>query len=709
MRRIVQSSWAAWALAGLSLPLAAQPGVTTVRIQSSPAGAPFYIDGTRYVDAVTLPWVTGSRHTLDAVSPSTPLQLPVEYAFVSWGDSKGLWSATSSSVTVTASPTISQYTVTYNASYRVQIDIPDPAMGSIKYNSQDWNLAVQYFTPGTELLLQATPQPGWLFSSWGPEFLPFGPSPHPGQIRVKVDTPLTLRPWFGRARVVAFDTVPAGLNVYIDRSLSPTPTTRDWAFGGQYPLSAPDAQQDKFGQWWMFDSWSSGGAQTHVYTVTEAGNFGLTASFKRGYQAIFETSPYGLRLNIDGRENWPTYLFTWAVDSVKKVVAPLEQVDASGRRWRFVQWEHGGEAAQSVTVKGDLRWKAVYERQPRLTVESVPTGLSFTVDGQLCRTPCQFDRAPGTVLSIAASPTIPLTADSRLELSAGSSETVTLTADQRLRFTYVRAYRLSTAVQPEGSGTVEVTPAPAGGFLPENTPVIVRAIAEPGFRHVRWEGDYPIAVTAPRSTRAVFEKTPWVAKAGNAAGPDTAGQGGRIAITGLNLAPLEAVATSQSPLPQTLGGVVVMWEDQMLPLVSVSPTRIEAVLPWAIPEGTQALRIKQQGQADTLVPIEVATVGPGLYETFSDLGDGTLLLRATGVGPSDPAPWDGFPAQQDNFAVYPIDVLVNGEPVRPLSASLSRTEVGIAQIRVTATLAPGTTFQLRVNGRASNVVTLPQP
>ena len=692
----------------MALPLAAQPGVTTVRIQSSPAGAPFYVDGTRYVDSVTLPWVTGSRHTLDAVGVSNPMQFPIEYAFVSWAEATGLWSANSSSVTVTASPTTSQYTVSYTASYRVQIDIPDPASGSIKCNTQDWVIPVQYFTPGTELLLQATPNSGWLFSSWGPEFLPFGPNPHPSQIRVKVDTPLSLRPWFGRARVVSFDTIPSGLNIYIDRSLSPTPTTRDWAFGGQYPLTAPDAQQDKWGQWWLFDSWSSGGAQTQVYTVKEAGNFGLTASFKRGYQAVFETSPYGLRLNIDGRENWPVYLFTWAADRVKKVIAPVEQVDSSGRRWRFVQWEHGGDAAQSVTVKSDLRWKAIYERQPRLTLESVPSGLSLAVDGQPCRTPCQFDRNPGTVLTITVPPTIPLTADSRLELISGSGQTVALTTDQRLRFTYTRAYRLSTAVQPEGSGTIDLSPAPAGGFLPENTPVVVRAIPEPGFRHVRWEGDYPIAVTAPRATRAVFEKTPWVAKAGNAAGRATAGKGGRIEITGLNLSPVEAAAASQTPLPQTLGGVVVMWESQMLPLIWVSPARIEAVLPWAMNEGAQTLRIKQQAQPDTLVLIEVSSAGPGLYETVTDLGDGTLLLRATGVGPSDPKPWDGFPAQGDNFTVFPVDVIVNGETIRPLSASLSRTEVGIAEIRVRAAITPGTTLQLQVNDRTSNVVTVPE-
>ncbi|MCX6597253.1 MAG: hypothetical protein NTV70_12900 [Acidobacteria bacterium] len=697
------------ALTGLCLPATGQSGVASVRIQSSPAGAPFLVDGVRYVDAVTLPWVIGSRHTLDAVGVSAPLQLPVEYGFINWTESTGLWTSPSPTAVVTASPVVTQYTVSYAASYRVEIEIPDRSIAILSSNSQELTQAVQYIAEGTDLLLQANPGPGWLFVSWGPEYPPFGPNPQPSQVRVKVVAPIVLRPWFGRARVVSFDTVPAGLNIYIDRTLSPTPTTRDWAFGGRYPLSAPDAQQDQAGQWWIFDSWSSGGPQTQTYTVTEAGNFALTGRFKPGYRAIFETSPHGLRLNIDGRENWPSYQFTWALDSVKTIAAPREQADASGRRWRFARWEHGGEAAQAITVKGDLRWKAVYELQPRLTLESVPSGLTMEVDGQPCRTPCQLDRDRGATLRVTPPPVIPLTADSRLELTGGGEQTVALTTDQRVRFTYARTHRLSTAVIPAEAGMIETLPVSTTGFLPENAVVTVRAAAEPGYRHVRWEGDYPVLMSGPRAVRAIFERTPWSAGARNAAGTDVAAPGGQIEIIGLNLAQGEEVAVSQSPVPQMLAGVVVLWQDRMLPLISVTPERIVAVLPWDVPEGSHTLVVRQARQPDATARFTVETIAPGLFSNATYLESGDVLLAATGLGPYDRPLMEGFAPSAEMRLAGLLEVLVDGTHMLPLSAIASRTSVGLTEIRLPASVPGDATIQLSIGGRLSNIVRLGRP
>ena len=697
------------ALVSTAAPARAQNGVSAVRIQSAPAGAPFMVDGVWYVDSVTLPWVIGSRHTLTAAGPSLPMQLPVEYAFISWAESSGLWTANSPTVMVTASPAITQYTVSYTPSYRVEIEVPDTSVATIKYNTTDLTQPVQYFAAGTELVLVALPRPGWLFASWGPEFPPFGPNPQPSLVRVKVDRPLTLRPWFGRARVVSFDTVPAGLSLFIDRTLSPTPTTRDWAFGAQYPISSPDTQQDTAGQWWVFDSWSHGGDRAQSFAVTQAGDFSITARFKPGYQAIFETSPNGLRLNIDGRENWSTYQFTWALDAVKAVAAPREQTDASGRRWRFVRWEHGGEPAQTVTVKGNLRWKAVYERLPRLILESAPSGLTISVDGQSCRTPCQFDRDPDTALRVTVPPMIALTPDSRLELTSGGDQTVTLTADQRLRFTYARTHRLSTGVAPADSGFVQAQPSPAGGFLPENTTVTVQAVAQPGFRHARWEGDYPVVMSAPRSIRAIFEKAPWSAGARNAAGPEEAAPGGQIEIIGLNLAAGSEEAARPSPLPQTLAGVVVLWQDRMLPLLSVTPERIVAVLPWDIPEGEQTLIVRQARQPEATAKLTVATIAPGLFSSVTTVPGGDVLLTATGLGPYDRPLLDGFLPPAGTRVAGALEVLVDGTTVTPISATASLTSVGLTEIRIAGPVPDNCSLQVRAGGRLSNVIRFAPP
>jgi hypothetical protein len=98
---------------------------------------------------------------------------------------------------------------------------------------------------------------------------------------------------------------------------------------------------DREGKLWMFGSWSDGGAQQHAYRVPASGDATLTANFVRGITGAIRTSPMGLSLTIDGRNDPPPYYPTWREGATHRLEAPAEQTDSRGRLWTFVRWSNG--------------------------------------------------------------------------------------------------------------------------------------------------------------------------------------------------------------------------------------------------------------------------------------------------------------------------------------------------------------------------------
>ncbi|MDX2180614.1 MAG: hypothetical protein SFV18_13540 [Bryobacteraceae bacterium] len=686
--------------------LPAQDVFSSVRIQANVPGAPFLVDGVTYTAPVSFLWVQGSKHTLAAVPPALEFRNPVEYVFQTWADSTGLWNANSPQVTVTAHPLLTQYTVAYLVYNRFEVAFAEPGSGRIEIGNSSYSGgAVEYFTSGADITLRAFPSSGWIFTGWGTETPPFGPTGRASTfIQFKMTGPMIVRPQFARARTARLRTNPAGLQVYVDGTPVQTPIDQDWAHLATYRLSAPSPQTDGENRKWLFDRWSFGGGQNSAYTVNDHGDFTLTANFLRARTAIFETQPAGLRLSIDGRENWPVYIFDWAEGSAKIVAAPLEQLDSTGRKWTFKEWSAGGPASQTVAVTGDLRWKAIYESQPRLTVESDPSGLLVEIDGSPCVTPCRIDRPQGSLIAIKPAASIALSEGSRLDLTATPETSISLTADRTVRLSYVRRYRLSTTVSPAEGGSIRTTPE-TDGYFDANTWATAGVTSNPGFRLKRWDSDPRVFMSEPRALTATMVRVPWSSGARNAAGPEAVSPGSRVAIRGLHLAPDSRVAESHSPLPQTLGGVVVLWQDRMLPLVSVTPEEIQAVLPWDTPEGPLTLVVKRTGQPDLAVAAMVAPLAPGLFENVRDNGDGATTLLATGIGRYDRTPLDGFAAIGLAYALEPVVVLADDEAVAPEYVTASTTQAGIATIRVR--LPDGVRrIRLRVGEVLSNVVEL---
>lgn len=792
--------------------LQAQAQQSTITISTVPSGARFAVDGFIYSQAATFVWQAGSKHILvfvtDPVLPGQPVNTSIQtspdggtqYAFTGWTDNAGLLIPVGDPVqTITADPHVTSLKATLTVNYRVILDYfvsPDPTLptscgapggiplgqfrpGVVFLGSQCFWASANVFVPANSpLTLNAFPYPGFVFIGWSTNL---GTVSYLSSIVVK--GPLTIAPQFSPAKRVHFLTSPLQLQVLIDHTAVhtrdnpdvtalcdapqpvipitgfPTLCTGDFDFGpgSTHTIAGISPQRDQFGKWWVFDSWSNGAGQNATY-VTD-GNTStpdtLTAKFVMGAQVGFFTTPSGLKLSVDGRQNWPSYEFVWGVGTAHQVSAPANQFDAKGRQYTFQSWSNSGGAAQTVTVDqaavtNGLRLTAAYGVLSRVVVQSSPSGLSVQVDGTTCQTPCTFDRDNGAQLRVTAPTTISLGDNARLDFTswsdgAASDRTVTVNTDyQTITANYRPSYRLSAAADPANGVNFQFDPSSSDMFYPQDTQVMVTATPNPGFKFRRWDGDltgtYPVgavSMSVPHSVVARLDRVPYIAPAGvrNAAGntPNSSvAPGSIISIFGESLAPSTDTGRV-NPLSQTIDGVTVTVNDRILPLLFVSPQQINAQVPSDLPDGDYTLQVHATGQPDVTGAFTVARDAPGLF--FQSMNsqqyaialhdDGspitpdnparageTISLLGTGFGPYNSIVIDGFfPPDPPPALVDTVGIVAGDQNPAPTwtGAAAGYTGVAVTKFKIPDGMPSGTAVpvSVNVNGVVSNTVMLP--
>lgn len=652
--------------------------------------------------------------------------------------------------------------------------------------------------------LNSLPGVGYAFKDWNsnPGLNSSTTTGVPSSIRFTLNSPFHIQVNFGPGKFYRLRTEPAGLEVVVDRSIIRTSripadnkdvcnqyiTVADanginqniggggeaaqtdfclvWLMGSTRLLSVPELQLDEFGKQFVFDSWSFGGTQNALFEVSGA-NLStnvITARFVRAGGVTFVTQPQvSLPLIVNNR-TWPSYSFWFGLNKEVNFTAPQESVDANGRRWRFKGWSNGGPATQTLKITQEIVNKglyliALYEPLNKLSIETNPPGLTVSIDGQNCQTPCALERL--TTESVLISPVRSVTQAGvlRLEFSNwtdGGSADRTVGFEPQLRrlvANYKQLYRLSAIGNPPEGATFTFTPASPDQFYDLDARVTVTARPANGYRFIRWAGDtagmFPTAsinIGGPRGVVAELDKIPFLDPAGikNSAGtgPQDEGPTGRVSpgslitIFGTNLTPGEAVGP-RSPQTQTLAEVAVRVSERLLPLSFASGSQINAQLPYDLPLGKQTLSIIRTGQATVSAEFEVVRNAPGLFGQYGTEAEGVsplalafradgsvvtdsaparpnevISLMSTGVSPYRNNPPAGFaiPSGAEFAAVDPVEVLAGDQVIQPLKVIAYPGYVGMTgiQIRVGPQFAVGqsTNLSIRVNGKDSNTVRL---
>lgn len=741
--------------AGLGAPPArAQSLGTAVVVRTKPGSLNFWVDGVKYFDNYAAVWPTGSQHTLwIEVTLQNAVNYGTLYTFSGWQDANG--GVLGNPIVVTADPNIPEYDAIFTTQYAVSLSFytcnttPCQSPGTVYINTTPFTAdGSVYISAGGTAIVTATPNPGWVFSG-------FQPGPNQNIVgytdNVLLNGPAVVYPIFQTAHTVNLATVPAGLQVAADGATVTTPIAEQWGLGTNHTLAAL-TQKDSSGNWWVFGSWSDGGASLHTFVPNSIPPQTLTCTYAPGSGVTLVTVPQGLSLTVDGRTDWASYNFVWAVGETHQISAPAQQVDAQGNAWGFSSWSNGGAATQSyVAPAGGQRLTATYVPMGHVTVTSPIAGLSVTVNGTPCATPCSVIQAVGSTVDIAAPASLPLTASSRQDFAGwpggtGTDWIGTLTAAPvTLAANYQLMNLLTTTASPANSASWTFQPASPDGFYPATSSVAISVAAQPGFSFSAFSGDLSGAspqgslnMNVPRSVQAVFNKVPYIAPAGisNAAGvtpqPGVA-PGSIVSIFGVNLTGSTAVGPV-SPMAQTLGGVTVTSGGVLLPLYFVSPTQISVQLPPAFPLGPATLTVSAAGQPPVNGSFTVVQDAPGLFQqsiggqSYASVlhQDGTLVtptspaqqgetltLYGTGFGPTSTPRLDGFaiPAGGSFTFTDPLTLQVGPVAIVPDAAFALPGSVGVDVVQFHLTpgvpSAANANVYVTVNGQASNIAPLP--
>jgi uncharacterized protein (TIGR03437 family) len=714
------------------------------------------------------------------------------YTFGGWQVTGGtLFPAGEPIQVVTASPAITEIIGQVTIEHRIYIEFPEappddgacsgapgdptqdaPRQGIIYIDGQCLGTSREMWIVEGKHTFNGFAFPGFVFGGW---IIESKVPPDPYLTEFQITSTVHIRVVFHYAKRVKFRTNPPGLRLIVDSSLvttpppkptSPLPNTNvdqycepdytripgnapvgftplcvgdfDFLPGSTHRIAAPESQMDINGRWWVFNGFAHGAGQNSVYTTDHRTDLvdTITANFVRGVESRIVTNPAGMKIEIDGRSNWPGpgYGFIWGEGHTHTLNAPLEQSDATGRKYRFVGWSDGGDPAHSVTVPIGAVGFAVtanYVLLGQVKVTSTPPGIRLTVDGAPCTTPCTYDRDAGATLALSAPSRVPVNDVSRYDFVSWSggpdstSRQVTFTQDvQVVNAEYRGAHLVVTLSNPPDAATFQLSPSSSDGFYPERSEVQVTATARTGFKFLRWGGDASgrfqparLTVFGPSTVIAEMESAPGIAPAGirNAAGDtpdDTIAPGSIISIYGENLSSTFEIGPS-NPLAQAIGNVWVDVNGRLLPLIFVSPRQINAQMLSDLGDGTYTLTVHQQGKPDVTGTFTIRRNSPGLFYNVIDGGtplvaalhqDGTpvtpesparrgeiVTLYGTGFGPYQQRIVDGFvtPVTQLYRLVDPLNV-VAGLPETAVSAGQDGTRPAPAVKEATwAGAAPG--------------------
>jgi hypothetical protein len=324
-----------------------------VTVQPSPAGQSFTVDGTIFTNVQSFSWPPGSPHTI-ATTTTQSGGAGVQYVWSSWSDG----GAISHTVTPTSNAT---YTAVFTTQYYL---VMSSGLGGSVTPASLWVNA------GASVDIQATAANDWTFVGWTGS----GSGSYSGgnaAATVTLNSPITQTASFVTNVAVTVQSAPTGLTFDVDGATFTNAQSFSWPPGSPHTIATATTQSGGAGVQYVWSSWSDGGGISH--TVTPTSNATYTAVFTTQYYLTMNAGP--------GGSVTPTSLWINAGASVD-----IQATAAND--WTFVGWTgsgsgsySGGNASATVTINSPITQTASFVTNVAVTVQSVPTGLAFDVDG----------------------------------------------------------------------------------------------------------------------------------------------------------------------------------------------------------------------------------------------------------------------------------------------------------------------------------------
>lgn len=197
-----------------------------------------------------------------------------------------------------------------------------------------------------------------------------------------------------------------------------------------------------------------------------------------------------------------------------------------------------------------------------------------------------------------------------------------------------------------------------------------------------------------------------------------------VSIFGERLARSRVAAQLPLPLPETLESTTVRVNGKIAPLYFVSPSQINAQLPYDIAPGRVSLVVTTVEGSSNLFMVDLVSTSPGVFtramngrgqalyfDPHFQLGDAVapgdvLIVYATGLGATDPtgvAGESGSSAEPFQRVVDPLKVFIGEAEAEVAFAGLAPGFAGVYQVNIVAPSGLATDrVVLKSAGRQSN-------
>ena len=432
--------------------------VTTV-----PPGLLLTVDAAPCTSPCTFPWTSGSSHALAAVTIAGPTG--TQSVFVAWSQGG------SASQTITAADTPTIYTATYKTQYYLTTSAGTG--GSIAPASA-------WYDAGTPVSISATPDSLYYFAAFSGD-LSGATTPQ----TVSLTAPKSIAASFATIPTTMVTTSPSALQVTVDGTVCTAPCAFQWTPGTSHTLTAA-TQPGTAGAQYAFASWSQGGAASQTISASNSTTT-YAAAFNLQYLLTTAASPIAGG-TITPASGWYN---SGAVISVGATANTGYQFTG------FSAPLSGATTPQSVTMNAPVTVTASFQALPTTTIQSVPAGLTFTVDNVACVSPCLIQWIPGSGHAIIAGTQITGSNTQYVFASwnQGTSAAQTITAPSA-NFTYTATftaqYAVSAYVGPSAAGNITLNPP--GGWYSPGTQVTVGAAVNPGWAFTGFTGAINSAV-----------------------------------------------------------------------------------------------------------------------------------------------------------------------------------------------------------------------